>query len=65
MAPRELGQRWLGSSGGFPPATKRLLTASVRSLQPVFSVAEQITVGGCLGCADITTPSPSEPKSFA
>ena len=39
-----VGQRWLGSSGDFPPAIKRLMTDSMLSLRPAFSVAEHITV---------------------
>jgi hypothetical protein len=39
-----VGQRWLGSSGDFPPAIKSLMMASMRSLRPAFSVAEHITV---------------------
>jgi hypothetical protein len=41
-----VGQRWLGSSGEFPPAIKRVImaSASMQSLRPAFSVAEHITV---------------------
>lgn len=41
-----VGQRWLESSGDFPPAIKRAMTPldTLRGLRPVFSVAEHITV---------------------